>query len=364
MKKVATLSALTALALASFGARAQFTVDGTLSPAELGTGIGKYQLVGTYTGVHSVADRGLKALYMGTTATTLNVLVVCSPEQASYSHVLLYLDAPGKTGLAAGTRVPGVAGNTPLTQRPTLDMPVDYAFRITVSPFNDQPGAMYLSRADYTVATPVEIGMGTTGKNGAAATDANDPAMAQSAFQSSATGSVAANTTTGWEFSMPLSALGGAATGSNFNVMVGYVNDATGKPFYSDLLPQVAGQTTDLGLDPDFTMIPGNQFYTYQVGNGVLAARTGSSPALQAAAYPNPVTAATQLAYTVPGTAQSVSVDVYNSLGQKALSLLSATQPAGPHAAALAPVQKLAPGTYLVLLRVGPQLSTHRVVVE
>ncbi len=94
MKKFATLSALTALALASFGAQAQFTVDGTLSPAEMGTGTGKYQLVGTYTGTHSIADRGLKALYVGTTATTLNIMVVASPEIDGYNSLLFYLDAP------------------------------------------------------------------------------------------------------------------------------------------------------------------------------------------------------------------------------------------------------------------------------
>lgn len=66
----------------------------------------------------------------------------------------------------------------------------------------------------------------------------------------------------------------------------------------------------------------------------------------------------------VPGGAQLVSLDVYNSLGQKALGLLDATQTAGSHTAALAPVQKLAPGAYLVLLRVGTQLNSHRVVVE
>lgn len=142
MEKIFILSTLAPLAAAAFSAQAQITVDGTLAPAEMGTAAGQYQLVGTYTATHSIADRGLKALYMSASATTLNMMVVCSPEQTSYSHVVLYLDAPNKTGLAAGTRVPGVSSNTPLTQRPTLDMPVDYAFRITVSPLNDQPGAI------------------------------------------------------------------------------------------------------------------------------------------------------------------------------------------------------------------------------
>ncbi len=362
MKKIFTLSTLAALMAASLGAQAQITVDGTLSPAEMGTAAGQYQLVGTYTGTHSVADRGLKALYMSVSATTLNVMVVCSPEQTSYSHVVLYLDAPNKTGLAAGARVPGVASNTPLTQRPTMDMAVDYVFRVTVSPLNDQPGAMYLSRADYTIATPAEIGMGSTGKNGAVTSDSHDASMAQSAFKTSATGSVAANTTTGWEFSMPLSALGGAASGSNFNVLAGYVRDSD-KGFYSDVLPQIAGQTTDLGLDPNFTTIAGNQYYTYQVGTGVLATRSAGA-SLQAAAYPNPLAADSRLVYTVADQAQAVTVEAYNSLGQRMTTLLNATQTPGAHSLALAPLRQLAAGVYLVRVQAGSQVTSQRVVVN
>ena len=365
MKRIFTLSTLAALAAASLSAQAQITVDGTLSPAEVGTGTGTYQLVGTYTGAHSVADRGLKALYMGTTATNLNVMVVCSPEQmGSYPHVLLYLGVPNKPGIAAGTALPGVSGNTPLTQKPTLDLPTtSYVFRVTTDPFENQPGAMYLSRADYTVATPVEVNMGSAKKDGTVTSDSNDPANAQSAYKSSATGSVAANTTTGWEFSIPLASLGGAAAGSNFNVMVGYVRDSD-KGFYSDVMPQVAGQTTDLGLNPNFVTIPGKQYYTYQVGTGVLAARAASST-LQAAAYPNPVAADSRLAYTVADAAQPVTVTAYNSLGQTALTLLDgATQPAGDHQLALAPLQRLAAGVYLLQVRAGNQLSTQRVVVQ
>jgi len=364
MKKIFILSTLAALTAASLSAQAQITVDGTLSPAEVGTGTGKYQLVGTYTGAHSVADRGLKALYMGTSATNLNVMVVCSPEQGNgtYAHVLLYLGVPNKTGIAAGMALPGISGNTPLIQKPTLDLPITtYVFRITLSPIDQQPGAMYLSRVDYSVATPSEINMGSAGKNGAVASDAKDPANAQSAYQTST--SVAANTTTGWEFSIPLSAIGGAAAGSQLNAMVGYVRD-TDKGFYSDVLPQVANQTTDLGKDPNFTTIPGKQYYTYQVGTGVLAARAASAT-LAARAYPNPLATDSRLAYTVADAAQPVTVTAYNSLGQPALTLLDgATQPAGDHLLALAPLQRLAAGVYLLQVRAGNQLSTQRVVVQ
>ncbi|MBF9239292.1 T9SS type A sorting domain-containing protein [Hymenobacter sp. BT683] len=371
MKNLFTLPLMAALATASLGAQAQFTVDGTLAATEVGTGTGKYQLVGTFAGTHSKPDRGLKALYVGTTATTLNVMIVASPEINEYNSMVFYLDVPNKTGIAANTQLPGSSnsgngGRESLRQRPTLDMPVDYGFRLTTSPFLDANNAIYLSRVDYTVTPGAngydEIGMGAGRKDGTLTTDANDPAGAKTAFQTSATGSVAANTTTGWEFEIPLAALGGAAAGSNLNMMVAYIDDF--KSFNSDVLPSIATQTTALGIDPNFTTIPGKQFYTYQVGTGVLATRTGSAPALQAAAYPNPLAATSRLAYTVPTSAQPVTVEVYNSLGQKALSLVNATQAAGRHDVALAPLHGLAAGSYLVTLRVGQYLSRHRVVVE
>lgn len=369
MKKFFTLPALVALTVTALTAQAQITVDGTLGATEVGSGTGKYQLVGTYTGTHSVADRGLKALYMGTTATMLNVMVVASPEQASgYTHLVLYLDAPNKTGIAAGTQLPGSKdGGSPLGQRPTLDMPnTDYGFRITLSNLNATDNALYLSRIDYTTAAPVggytEIGMGTTRKNGTVTSDGNDPANAQTAFQTSATGSVAANTTTGWEFSIPLSAVGGAATGSNLNVMVGYVRDSD-KGFYSDILPQITDQTTDLGLNPNFFTIAGNQRYTYQVGTGVLATRN-AGPSLQASAYPNPLATGSRLVYTVADQTQPVLVTAYNSLGQRTATLLNTTQTAGEHSVALAPLQQLAAGVYMLQVRAGNQLTTQRVVVQ
>jgi len=368
MKKFSTLATVAALTAAAFSAQAQITVDGTLSAAEMGTGTGKYQLVGTYTGTHSVADRGLKALYMGTSATMLNIMVVASPEIAGYNSLVLYLDAPNKAGIAAGTRLPGSnSTDSPLRTRPTLDMATDYGFRITTSPLTDaNGGAMYLSRVDYTTAPGAngypEIGMGTNPKNGSLTSDSNDPAMAQTAFRSSTTGSVAANTSTGWEFQIPLAALGGAATGSLLNVMVAYVADDTS--YNSDVLPQIAGQTASLGMSPNFTLIAGKQFYTYQVGTGVLASRA-ASVAQAPAVYPNPVAADSRVRYTVADQAQPVTITAYNALGQPALTLLdAATQPTGEHSLALAPLQQLAAGVYLLQVRTGSQLTSQRVVVQ
>ena len=373
MKKHFTLSALAALALTSLSAQAQFTVDGTLSAAEIGTGPGKYQLLGTYTGTHTVTDRGLKAIYMGTTATTLNIMVVASPEQSAYSALLMYLDVPNKTGIAAGTRLPGGADNSSqFNTRPTLDMPVDYGFRLTASPLAGGDANAYHSIMNLTVPLTAagkapDTYIGSTDKMGTAftITDAATTILgAQVSFKTSATGSVAANTTTGWEVEYPLSALGGAAAGSLIRVMVAYAADhADTDGFYVDLLPQITGRTTALGVDPNFSLIAGNQNFTYQVGTGLLANRAATE-ALAASAYPNPLTSASQLAYTVPTGTQPVSVEVYNSLGQLVLNLLNTDQPAGAHTASLAALRQLAAGSYLVKLQVGRERTSRRVLVD
>ncbi|RAK69320.1 T9SS type A sorting domain-containing protein [Hymenobacter edaphi] len=369
MKKVSTLAAAAALCLGALSAQAQFTVNGVLAPAEIGTGAGKYQLVGSYTNAHSVADRGLKQLYVGTTATTLNVMLVASPEKTDYNALVLYLDVPNKTGIAAGTRLPGGDDtSSQLRHRPTLDLQADYAFRLTVSPLsNTGTFNVYLSKLDYT-AVPNAAGrypdkyLGPTDKTGAPL-NVSDPTtnLVGAKFAYRTTTSVAANTTTGWELELPLAALGGASANDVVNMLAAYVGD--NGDFYSDVLPQVAGQTTDLGTDPNFALIAGRQSFAYQVGNGPLASRA-TAAALNLEAYPNPVTAVSQLRYAVAGGAQPVSVEVYNALGQQVLRLLDAEQQPGSHAASLAPLRQLAAGSYLVKLRVGTQLTSRRVVVQ
>ena len=302
------------------------------------------------------------------------MLVVASPEQPNgiYTAMVFYLDAPNKTnGIPAGTRLPGVSvqsgpNYSPLRHHPTMDFQVDYGFRITTSPFNDNNNAIYLSRVDYT-SPPAsfgydEIGEGSNPKNGTLTFDTNDLGNVRTAYRTTGTGSVAANTTTGWEFSVPLSTIGGAASGSLLRFMAAYINDDSS--FYSDVLPQVAGQTAALGFDPNFMTIPGSQFYTYQVGQGVLATKAAGST-LAASAYPNPVTTDSRLTYTVAGAAAPVTVTAYNAMGQRALTLLDhTTQAAGEHSLALTPLQDLAAGVYLVHVQTGTQLSTQRVVVR
>ena len=370
MKKFSTLSAVATFMLGSFAAQAQFTVDGTLSTTEIGTGTGKYQLAGTYTNSHTTADRGLKALYVGTTATTLNVLVVGSPETTAYQALALYLDMPNKTGIAASTQLPGGDDtSSQLRSKPTLDMPVDYAFRMTTSPLGTGGSTTYYSKLDYT-GTANTAGnfqdkyLGPAGKTGTplVITDATTNIVdARFAFQTSTSGSVSANTSTGWEFQIPLASLGGAAAGTTVRMMVAFLNDDAS--FTAETLPQIAGQTAALGTNPNFATIAGNQSYAYQVGTGVLATRSAGT-SLQAAAYPNPVVAESRLVYTVADQAQPVTVEAFNSLGQRSATLVAATQNPGEHSVALAPLQRLTPGVYLVRVQAGSQLTSQRVVVQ
>ena len=154
-------------------------------------------------------------------------------------------------------------------------MPVGFAFRCTTSPFQNTNNAIYLSRVNYTAATYDEVGMGAGKKDSSLTMDTNDPALTKTAYQTSAMASVATNTTTGWEFEIPLSALGGAAVGSYFKMMVAYIDDF--KSFNADVLPTIVGQTAALGIDPNFTTIAGNQYYTYRVGTGVLCSRNATA---------------------------------------------------------------------------------------
>ena len=137
-------------------ARAQFVVDGRASASEIGPG--KYQLVASYTGPHSVADRGLKSLYVARTATTLNIMMVASPTLATdYSSLVLYLNTAGRTGVPAGTRLAGSAAiESPLLHRPVLDQEADYALRMTTSATGVNHDSVYHSVVDYTL--PASVG--------------------------------------------------------------------------------------------------------------------------------------------------------------------------------------------------------------
>lgn len=366
MKKLFTLAAIGALAATSLTANAQFTVDGTASAAEIGTGIGKYQLAASYTNTHSEADRGLKALYVGYTATTLNVLITGSAESTSgnYRALILYLNTPGRAGAPAGVQLAGGSdAPSPLKHRPTLDMQADYGFRASVGPTSATGSDVYFSRVSYVTGTSVAVGndayIGQGSKAGAMVTAPTTLDLAGSKFAYLNTATLTANTNNaGWEIEIPLSTLGtGVTVGSRLDMFVAFT-DGDGV-FTTDVIPQVAGRTTAFGADPNFTTVAGNQSLAYVIGTGVLSNRNPVAAELGFQVYPNPAQTATTVAYKVSGQ-QNVSLAVYNSMGQLVRSLANEQQ-AGNKQYALS---NLPAGSYLVKLKVGDQATSQKIIVE
>ena len=248
------------LLLLAGSAHAQFVVDGRASASEIGPG--KYQLVASYTGPHSTADRGLKSLYVARTATTLNIMMVASPTLATdYSSLVLYLNAAGRAGVSAGTRLPGGSRiESPLYHRPTLDQEADYGLRLTTSATGVNRDSVYYSYVDYT--TPATVGSrnvdnflgAATNQGGQLTPSASGLAGAKFAYLNTA--SIAANTATGWEMEIPLAAIG--AQGGTPLDLFGAFTTSSGD-FTTDLFPQVAGLNSPLGADPNFNTIAGTQ---------------------------------------------------------------------------------------------------------
>ncbi|MDO7851740.1 T9SS type A sorting domain-containing protein [Hymenobacter convexus] len=365
MKRFFTLAAMGALTAASLTASAQFTLDGQATTAEIGTGAGKYQLAASYTGNHLDTDRGLKALYVGYTATTLNILVAGSAEAATsgnYRALMVYINTPNRSGAPAGVQLGGADNQSPLKHRPTLDMQTDYGFRVSVG-----PGAtdVYFSNVSYvtgtgapTAGTDTYVGSGN--KNGTAVTS-TATVLPGTRFAYLNTANLSANTgNAGLEIEIPLSAIGGTllTAGSNLDLFAAYTDGDGG--FFTDVIPQIANRTTTLGIDPNFTTIAGNQYLTFVLGSGTLATRSAVAKGLDFQVYPNPATATSTVVYTVPAGRQPVSLAVYNALGQRVRSLAGAEQ-SGPQQFALG---SLPAGAYLVKLQVGEQLTSQKVVVQ
>ena len=374
MKQFSTLAAIGLLAIASLTSSAQFIVDGRATATEIGTGMGKYQLAATYTGTHLEADRGLQALYVGYTTTTLNIMLVGSDEAANtapsggYRSFIIYLNTPARPGTPAGTVLVGGSDiQSPLKHHPTMDNPTDYGFRVSVGPTSATANDVYFSRVSYVTGTAVTpgtdtfIGAGT--KTGGQVVAPATLDLAGSKFAYSNTATLAANTTNaGFEIEIPLAALSTATvpieTGTNLQLVAAYT-DGDGI-FFSELLPSIPGRTTTLGSNPDFTTIPGNQFITVELGAGVLASRSAVASSLNFQVYPNPASATSTIAYTVPAGRQPVALAVYNALGQRVRALAEAEQ-AGNQQFALG---SLPAGAYLVRLQIGDQLTSRKVVVQ
>ncbi|OGX88512.1 T9SS type A sorting domain-containing protein [Hymenobacter glacialis] len=362
MKKIFTLAAASALVASSLGAQAQITLDGKVDATEIAATntANKYQLISSYNGTHSVADKGLKSLYVATSATKLYIAVVGSFEQSeSFPAVVAYLNVPGKTGVPAGTRlIGGAAGDSPLKIRPTFDFQVDYGVRLTFD--KSITSSAYFSYVDYTngntvaVADPYQGGANKTGTPITASATAGPLLGARVAYLAST--SLAANVTnSAVEFEFDLAALGLTAN-SAVDMFIAYTND--GGVFTTDTFPPVAGRTTPFAPDQDFTAIAGNQYLTYRVGSGLLATRSEVAKSLRFGAYPNPGSAVS-VAYTVPQGRQAVALSVFDATGKQVRSFSEAQ--AGAQSYKLSGLRS---GIYVVKLNVGGEETSAKVVIE
>lgn len=82
----------------------------------------------------------------------------------------------------------------------------------------------------------------------------------------------------GFEIEIPLAALGGTplVAGSRLDLFAAYTD--TNGAFFSEIIPQIDGRTTALGVDPDFKAIAGTQSVAFLLGTGVYLLRATKRP--------------------------------------------------------------------------------------
>ena len=116
----------------------------------------------------------------------------------------------------------------------------------------------------------------------------------------------------------------------------------------------------------EFAVVVTRTFPQYNaVTQPATAARGGATAgatAPGAAAYPNPFTATTTLAYNLAQEGP-VRVEVYNTMGAKVQTLVVATQEAGYHEVTF-DARALARGTYLFKVRTNESVTTKRLVLQ
>ena len=81
-----------------------------------------------------------------------------------------------------------------------------------------------------------------------------------------------------------------------------------------------------------------------------------------ASTYPNPVRGAARVSVTL-GAAETVTVDLYNTLGQRVAVLADAAPMAAGETTLALPAGSLAAGVYVVRVQAGTSVSTHKVTV-
>ncbi|SMC00522.1 hypothetical protein SAMN00120144_1276 [Hymenobacter roseosalivarius DSM 11622] len=392
MKKLFTLAAAGVLTATSLDAQAQapITVNGQLAATEVSAN--GYQLVGRYTGNRGFGDAGLLALYAASDATNLYFFLAGTLENNASdvkNSIQLFIDRPGATdGVSVGTRLPAPAavtapavGTSFAGMTAALDLAADLGIGIKGTGAGNQVQVDGIAYTSATAATAAVLTgstpLNTTGTPGTiVATGALAPfAGAMVAYNSSA--NLSANPgfasngnapSNGLEIMVSRVAMGIPAAGGVVRIFA-VQNNQDGSFLSTDFIPQrnpVPATSENVGsaATANFTTIPGTQAGTLTVGSAtltVLSNRSEVASKLGFSVYPNPSRGAAKVEYNVLSGKQSVSLDVYNGIGQLVRTLSSEQQSAGRHSYAL---DNLSAGAYYVKLQVGSQATSQKVIVE
>ncbi|WP_229728656.1 T9SS type A sorting domain-containing protein [Hymenobacter glacieicola] len=368
-------------------AQAPITVDGKLAATEVAAN--GYQLVGRDTGARGFGDAGVLALYAAADANNLYFFLVGTLESSATeikNSLQVFIDRPGVDGIPVGTALPLPADPTsgPATSFQKMNAKLDLAADLGVAiKGTGAAGQVQMGAVVYTPGTtPTATAMvasGSTPLNAVTGAAFTVPASttgtfapfagAQVAYLTSANlssnpgfatnGNAPAN---GLEIVVSRSAMGIPATGGQVRIFA-LQNNQDGGFISSDYIPQGPADAANPGSGADFTAIAGTQAATLTVtASGlsiVTSNRNAAAAALKFGVYPNPAPAAATIDYVVAGQ-QNVSLDVFNSLGQRVRTVASGTQ-SGKQSY---PLTNLTAGAYFVKLRVGDQMTSQKVVVE
>jgi hypothetical protein len=246
----AGLAAFAFAALSPAGALAQ-TVDGDTSD-------GAYNLLASWTQADTgFADHGITDLYYSTDGTNLYLAVTGEIENGG-NHLYIFFGHDSATGVTAGTQLPtGTDGFSPFNAtQPTLDFEGDFGVRLTSSGSD-----AFVSIIDYRSGGNTDTFLEQLLNDGTPSTETDGNAYDGAVMAYDHSGTLSGNSgTQGFEISIPLAALGATST-SVFEAMAAY----GASPFFSaNTIPEIAGQSgTNLGNNPDFSAIGGNQFASF-----------------------------------------------------------------------------------------------------
>lgn len=382
MKKSITLLAAGVLAVASFSAQAQVTVDGVLNTAELTTG--NYVLVGKFTQTRGFGDAGLLSLYAASTSSKV-YLFLGGTVEANGNSFQIYMKTPASAGVPRGTALPGTgtSGTSFDGMTAKMDMAVNAAIALRYTTGYVVEGATYTSATAGSAAvltSTANPGDGTTVSTLAANTAQPAFAGARVAYKMATGGKLSANPgltssttdpnygaagTYGLEIELDRTAAG--LTGASALTLFALQNNNSGSYLSSDFIPQSSTATGNLtnASSVDFGTIAGTQAATLSLaatGGATLGSRSADAATVALSVYPNPVADNARIAYTVTEQASAVNIVLTDLLGRTVSVLENGSKPVGNQSAALSKAA-LPAGTYLVRVQVGEKVSTSKVVV-